>query len=543
MNARARAVVLMLALLVPALGQQGANLLVIARDEYAPAVKPLVDWRHATGVRSLLVPTSVTGTSLAEIESYIDNAYNNWPIRPDYVLLVGHSYYVPSARYGSHWAYYSDNVYGDVDGDVRAEIAVGRFPVRSSTQCELMTAKCLAYERTPELSDTLWMRRLTTVVREGGDSDDTIYWNDARLAAGLAGGAGFVGCDSFSMYRGHDSADVAASVNAGTGFVLYRGAATANWPEPFGMHPERLANGRMLPVVVSATCATMALNPYDSMVGSAWVKAGTATAPKGAVAFFGNTHSDMHVARERSCIARGFFTGLFSEGRYRLGDAMLRAKEQLYQQFPYATDDYRGFSIFGDPTMPLWTGTPQLLSVSHPVQVVVGPQQLQVLVMSGGLPVAGAVVCASMDSTVYAVDTTDAGGYATMTVAPTDTGAMRLVVTGRDRYPYDGTIEVVYQVAAEEPAPARPSAVAVTATPSAFVRRTVVATAGAPPGARLLVLDAAGRTVRTLPVDGDAVTWTGDDDRGRRVRSGSYFLLLRDGQDRALGRTRVTRLD
>ena len=533
-------VLLALAGSVPA--QDGASLLIIACDEYVPAVKPLADWHHAAGMPTRLVPTSVTGTTLEAIGAYIDSAFYHWMPRPAYVLLVGHPSVLPAARYGQSWVYYSDNDYGDVEGDVRAEIAVGRFPVRSAAQCDVMVAKALAYQRTPELSDTLWMRRFMGVISEDMDPNDSIYWNDIRTAAMLARGVGFVACESLSTLRGDDSADVNASVDAGTGLVLFRGSAVGNWYWPFVMHPERLANGNRLPVVLSVTCATMTLDPYDSMVGSAWVLAGTGSALKGAVAFFGNTHSDMYVARQRSAVARGFVTGLFAEGRYRLGDAMLRAKAQLLQLFPSATDDYRGFSIFGDPALPVWTATPKLLSVSHPDSIPLGPAIVEVIVLSGGTPVTGAFVCASMDSAVYVVDTTDAEGRARLDLVTPDTGTMRLVVTGRNLNPCEGTVTVFLGSGSQEPAvPTAGRAPALTAAPSTFRDATVVTIACAPDRARVLVCDAGGRVVRELPALAGAATWDGRDRAGVRVRSGTYFLLLTG--DRVLARARVTRLD
>ena len=88
MYARVGLLVLLVSMALPAAGQDGAEFLVIARDEFAAAVKPLADWRHATGHPTRVVPTSVTGSSLEQIQAYVDSAYYNWPIRPAYVLPI-----------------------------------------------------------------------------------------------------------------------------------------------------------------------------------------------------------------------------------------------------------------------------------------------------------------------------------------------------------------------------------------------------------------------------------------------------------------------
>jgi hypothetical protein len=409
---------------------------------------------------------------------------------------------------------YSDSYFGDLAGDFRAEIPTGRFPARSVAQCELMVAKTLVYEQTLSLNDSLWMRRLTTVVREDYDSDDSIYWQNARYAATLARVNGFVSCDSLSRTRGHNYNDVVRSIDNGTGIVLYRGSGTGNWRSPFNVNPAQCVNDKQLPIVLSVTCAMMALDPYDSMVGSAWVKTGTTGNLRGAVAFFGNTWSDNGVAPERSAIARGFFTGLFSDGAYRMGNAMLRAKQQLYDEFPaeQAKADYRGFNLFGDPTLPIWTATPRRLDVNHPTQVQPEPQSLVVTVLHDGAPVS---------------------------VSPADTGLLRLVVTGRNLYPYDADIHVsnASGIFGENPAP-RAGPARLSATPSAFTTQTRLNWSA--PAARqptLVIRSATGRYVRTLTASRPSVVWNGLDDNGRPAGPGVYFAALTD-QSHTLARTR-----
>ncbi len=532
-------------LLTVAVAQDGARYLIITADQFEPSIRPLAEWKHASGVPTRIAKLSETGSGLYDIQDYIEYAYNNWPIRPEFVLLVGHPSILPAARYGQGgWRYYSDNYYADMGGDVRAEIAVGRFPVSSASECELMVAKTLAYERNPDLTDTLWMRRLTTVIRDGYDSDDTIYRNNARHAAELADAAGFVGWDSLSRRGGHSASHVVTSVNNGTGFVMYRGTASGNWREPFEVNPDLTANGSRLPVVLSITCQTMSLNPYESMIGREWLRTGSIGAMRGAVAFFGNTHSAMNVAYVRGSAARGFFTGLFADNEYRLGNTMLRAKQQLYQEYPQYTSDYRGFSLFGDPELKLWTATPRTLAVTHPLEILVQPQSVEVTVRHEGTPVGNALVCLSMDSTVYAHDFTDSLGTVTLNVTPVDTGALRIVVTGQNCRPYDSLIRVVTQIGVAQPPEAiRPTGTGLTALPSVFSRSTHIRwSQELLPGTSVVVRDAVGCTVRTLRATGQEIVWDGVDATGTTVRTGIYFCELLGPTGQVLARVRVTRL-
>jgi hypothetical protein len=402
-----------------------------------------------------------------------------------------------------------------------------------------MVEKTLAYERAPDLTDSLWMRRLTTVVNDFNDSDSLIYWQNARYLAVEAGYAGFVSCDSLASKRGHSASDVVSSVTNGTGLVMYRGTAGGNWRDPFDANPALTSNGKMLPIVLSITCETMALDPYDSMVASAWVKAGWNSTIRGAVAIFANTHSASHVAQQRGAVARGFVTGLFGENRYVLGDAALRAKEQLITEFPTDDEDYRGFNLFGDPSLRIWTGTPRALDVTHPLEILRGTQQFEVTVASSGLPVEGARVCVSMDSTVWVVDTTDATGQASLEINPQDTGLVHLAVVGQNLMPFEADIHVVLQtgLAGERLAPVSRL---LEVRPSAFRNSALVSFgAPAPRGARLLVRDATGR--RAAELDCSELVSVRLDASG--LGTGVWFCELVDAAGRRLGRVRATRLD
>lgn len=542
---RRSAVLLLLVLLSLGFAEEGARYLIISADALIPSIRPLAEWRHAQGLKTKVVPLSQIGSDTTSIKNFVRNAWNTWPIRPEYLLLVGAPNLLPARYYSLQHgeSYTSDNIYADVGDNLCAEIPYGRLPAKSAQQLDVMVAKTLAYARQPDMTDTLWMRRLVTIVNESGDSDDTIYWRDVRQAASLAGAAGFVSCDSMSYYRGDNAAKVANAINAGRAIVLYRGAAVGNWYTPFQMNVAGLTNGWRLPIICSFTCATMTIAPGESMVGDAWVKAGTVTTPKGAVAFVGNTHSSSNVARVRSALSRGFFTGLFAEQKYELGRAFLRGKLQLYTEYPSYTADYRGYNMFGDPALDVWTSTPRCLDVEHPAAIPPEPQQLYVTVTSGGEPVPGALVCVSMDSTVYEYGNTDSSGVIFFDINPTHEGSLRLVVSGHNFIPYD-TLIPVHEVGLEESGrlPVR-NHYRLVASPGLFRNSTTLHWQGPEAPASLVVSDALGRAVLTASTPGNPLVWQGTDDFGRRVPAGVYLCMLKDAGGQVLAETRLLRLD
>ena len=205
-----------------AVAENGARLLVITTDALYNSILPLAEWRNATGVSTKVVKLSAIGSDTTSIKTYIRNAWSTWPVKPEYVLLVGSSTNLPARYYrrmgGS--GYSSDNIYGDMTGDYQMEIPVGRFPAKSTAQLDLMVAKTLSYEKTPPLSDTVWTRKLTSVCRDAGDSDSLTYWGDIHLAMTMARGNGFIAFDTIASSLGGNQTSVVNAVNAGTGLVM-----------------------------------------------------------------------------------------------------------------------------------------------------------------------------------------------------------------------------------------------------------------------------------------------------------------------------------
>lgn len=532
-------VLLLLVIAGIALAENGAQYLVICPDTMYNSIQPLVQWKRATGLKTKVAKLSEIGSDTLSIRNYIRNAWGNWPIRPEYVLLVGDGSHLPARLYYYHGYVYcsSDNIYADIVGDLEAEGVVGRLPAASIAQLDLMVAKTLRYERDPDVTDSLWMRKMTTIVREGGDSDDSIYWNNIRNAATKAHTAGFVNCDSLSYLRGNSSADVIASCNNGTGLVLYRGSASGGWYQPFDhVQPGAITATNKLCIVTSITCQTMALEPYSVMLGDSWMRSGTMADLRGGVAFFGNTHPASRVAEERGAVARGFYDGLFDEGIWRLGRTALRAKHQLHEEFVNDTSDYRGFNLYGDPELGIWTATPKLLTVEHPGSLEPDSQDIAVTVLHDGAPVESARICASMDSTIHAVRYTDSLGQVVLTVVPEHEGDLRLVVTGRNLYPYDTTIAVI-STAAEEPQPVVPpgyATLALSCSPNPTSGFAAIRLAGLSPDVHrtsLQVLDVQGRAVASS-FDVRSSTFRLD---LRSRPAGVYIAVLRDQSGRVLG--------
>ncbi len=128
-------------------------------------------------------------TDVCGIRDFIKYCYDNWSTRPEYVLLFGDGDYdykniegknenfiIPYESVDSYHninSYCSDDFYAYIDGnDMVVDIALGRLPVKSSSEAEGMINKIIRYETESEFG--LWKNLITLVADDGPtrDGDD-----------------------------------------------------------------------------------------------------------------------------------------------------------------------------------------------------------------------------------------------------------------------------------------------------------------------------------------------------------------------------------
>jgi hypothetical protein len=126
--------------------------LVVGREDLVKPIGPLAEYRREEGFQ---VVVSTRG---------VEEALNAAPRQPEVLLLVGDDepgkqaapWYLPAKRMKLYrWRqaqreeFASDAAWGDLDGDLIPEVAVGRIPARSAAEVELAVKKILAFERRP----------------------------------------------------------------------------------------------------------------------------------------------------------------------------------------------------------------------------------------------------------------------------------------------------------------------------------------------------------------------------------------------------------
>ncbi len=418
--------------------QTGARYLIITHDNYYNAIKPLAEWKTQKGCKAKIVRLSEIGSDSTQIKNYVVNAYNSWNIKPEFLLLVGNKYQLPFPVMGhTGYDYYcSDNYYTNVAGDFRNEIIPGRLWVFDSSQVNTIVAKILGYEKNPYLSDLSWFRKGTTIVNEDDypPYSDSVYWADTRFAHELMAYANFVQIDSLAESFGNSSVDVVNAINEGRTYILYRGVSFHYWDFPFwDIDTSDMHNGLKLPVVISATCATV------EGIGDAWLNAGTPDTPKGTIGFLGTTTGLENAAEYRSALAKGTMQAIFRDSLVTLGKAAEAGRLNYYNIFGN-TLEYDSWTCLGDPELNLWTTTPRPIHILHTGFWV--RDTYTVTVKYNSLPVESALICIQEfhDTTTYFYKRTDASGKAVFIGSLHMPDSALLTVTGRNLLPAIDTI-------------------------------------------------------------------------------------------------------
>jgi hypothetical protein len=153
----------------------GCEYLIICPDgadfqQWADSIKA---FRTEQGILTeVMTITETGGNTSSALESFINNAFNNWDIPPSAVLLLADHGTDPqnsitSVILNNHPSGYnpfvSDNIYADVDGDDLPDIAFARITARNATELELMVHKFMNYERNPPVSADFYDHPITAL--------------------------------------------------------------------------------------------------------------------------------------------------------------------------------------------------------------------------------------------------------------------------------------------------------------------------------------------------------------------------------------------
>lgn len=403
-------------------------------------LQPLVDWKRRKG-HTVAVLTFAPGSSNTTIKSLIQNAYNTWPIPPEYVLLFGDTsgdYTLPTWSYNGGSV---DHQYSQLDGgDILADVALGRLPATDATKTLVLINKVLFYEKMPFTTNADWYHQGVLVAGSSASGVSTIEvnrWIKTRMIWN-----GFTRIDTLWYTMGGSVPTVISNaINNGVTYVNYRG-----WigMEGFGNGSiDALTNGRKMPYVTTITCGTGGWNSSESVMEH-FVSVGTPTTPKGAIAAVGTATSSTHT-RFNNTIDGGIYAGVFDEGLSQPGTSLNRGKLELYNAYqladPGSVNNFSNWAgLAGDPGLELFTSGIQYMNCNVPAMLSWGVNSLS-LTVSGAL--AGATVCAYQDSSRQSIRETDGYGQVTLPLTGFNAGNVKVTITMHNYYPIVDSLDLV----------------------------------------------------------------------------------------------------
>ena len=347
---------------------QAADYLVVTDEQFAAALEPLVTLRAAQGYRAALVEIedvydefSFGQKTPQALKDFLTRAQTSWQRPPRFVVLAGDATSDPRdyAGFGDgnlvptklvdmetvELESATDDWFGDLDADGLAELALGRLPIRTVEQAEVMVAKLVAYAAADAGA---WAKQVVLLADE-----DEPKWSfaadstqlKARLPAGytaheVGAGAGvaaarpalfdLVGQGQLLVnYLGHGSTYVwGKHAN-----LLTRGDVTAQWQPQAG-----------LPLVLAMNC----LNGFfQGIYGEESLAETFLRAPEGGAVGVWASSTVTH-ARPQAVANRAFFDQVFQGLAATVGEAMMAAKRVVTDR-----DVRRSWIFFGDPALRL----------------------------------------------------------------------------------------------------------------------------------------------------------------------------------------------
>jgi len=414
--------------------------LILCRDN-ATALQwadTLRDWRERLGFTVSI--DARNNWSSSTMLSAIQTAYNNWDPPLEFACILGDVTGTFSMPMSPNSRY--DHGFADIEGnDDFEEIGVGRLSAESANHFTIIMNKILAYERTPYMDDPSWFTRafLYAGTANNVSSNEILMLWAADMFRNYTG----VSNPQVSTHNGSVSNSlIGERLSEGVSFFLWRGTVVGEMNDGAA---SAMTSSTKLPVVLTITCGS---GDFDGNgLNEAWLRAGTATAPKGGVCGIGTATFNTHVPYNNT-IAGGLAYNITNLGVRYLGAALSGAKTELIRSYPGDTWGWQFThwnNLMGDPGLSMWTDIPVVMDVTYPGTVNVGARRVRPQVVNDvtGEPIADALVVLIKDGETFTKGFTDAGGFVDMPVTVNTTGTMTLTVSKRNHKPFLANIDCV----------------------------------------------------------------------------------------------------
>lgn len=340
----------------PAAPKDGKKMVIITGKKYQVEARRFASWKNQMGIFTTLFeyPSDSVGDNLAGIKKFIKNQYKNGVT---YFLLVGDFEDIPSIPYSGG---VSDPSFVLLEGgDNNADAYIGRLSVESSEQAAIVVNKIIKYEKEPDPNGS-WYHKAMGLADIGG-----IVSMDEMRTTLLA--STYTGVDRLVGAAANKS-DIFSIINEGRGWAAYIGHGSENQWVTTGFNNsdvKKLRNSNKLPVIISLACQNGHFNGRTCFAEE-WLRAGTDSVGYGAVLFLG---SSINLLADAPQIAQKEMVRILALNKSLSIASIIVAGENKMMSESYSVSAYKSWTLFGDPSLTVFTDTPKKLDVTVPVNI------------------------------------------------------------------------------------------------------------------------------------------------------------------------------
>jgi len=427
------------------------SMLIISDATYMDAMQNFVDWKMQKGVPVEMVDVETIGRTASDIDTYIENYYNNNDLV--FVLLVGDggtsSGQIPSMYSNGD----SDNAYGYITGDDHyPELFVGRFSAESVTDVETQVERVIHYERDLS-SGASWLTNATGIgSSEGtGDDDEYDYEHIRNINTDLLGYNYDSADEFFDGSQGGDDASgdptpsmLSDAFNEGRGIANYVGHGSSTYWVTSGFaisDVNSLANDNKLPFIIDVACVNGEFHGQTCFAES-WLRATNTNTdmPTGAIAIIASTiNQSWSPPMEGQDAMNDILTEQFSDNIKRtFGGITMNGCMQMNDEYGSDGDEMTDtWTIFGDPSLVVRTADPTEMTISHNSALLIGQGSFTV-----NCDQEDALVSLTYDGEILGTGKVN-GGSVNISFDPLTTpGTMTVTVTAYNKVTYMQDVDV-----------------------------------------------------------------------------------------------------
>ena len=354
--------------------ENSADYIIITHKDFIETSKRLANHREQEGLKSYIVDVEDIYDEFnyglmdpSAIKDFISHAYYNWsPPHPLYILLMGDTHwgydktvsnnyatkcYVPTKmEFTVSWGICSsDNYFVCVSGDDKLpDLFIGRLPVSSNVEANILVDKIINYEQEPLLGE--WRNNVCVASGSGDYFEESMHYlkktyiSDSYMTQMLS-------TNPESEYFG-TTQDLVKIFNNGVAllnFIGHGGGGVFFDAELFLLEDVKLLNNpQKLPAVFSLTCFIGYFdNPSIPSLGEELLRA----KDKGIVAHFGSAGRAWVTGDY--FLNNGLFSSIFESNNRSLGQITTMAKWYMMDWSRSYKDHLDSYNLLGDPALEL----------------------------------------------------------------------------------------------------------------------------------------------------------------------------------------------